>query len=167
MSDGVMRVMECTQASCVIHSGGSRLGLYGALIWVPVLIGLTIGGRYSPWLSKRIAHGWAMFIPLLVIGLVIPALLSGETNTITLSKEQGTLQIATSQFFVFRSTKKIDLGDVLDAANIGRYNQLRVNLRNGDYVNIGNDTVEGGRANAADAINQWLSGYRGEPSHAA
>ena len=161
MADGVMKIVECTQANCTIYSGGSRLALYGACLWVAITIILSVGGRLSPWLSKRIAHGWALFLPNILVVLLL-LFLYGQTDTVTLSKDKGTLQIVTSQMMVFRSTKNIELSDVLNASNVGRYSQLRINLRNGDYVNVGVDSAEGGRANAVDAINQWLSEYRGE-----
>ena len=162
--DGIMRVIEDTPQTCVIHNGGSSILTYACFGSAALIIGLTIAGRFSPWMSKRVSHGWATAIPLLFIGVILPAFLAGESNTLTLSRDAGTLRLSTSNFFFFKNTRTFNLRDIHSASVTGKYNQFQINFADGSYLYVGNDTVEGGRATSADAMNAWLNQYHADPA---
>ncbi len=163
MLDGAMRVVQDTSEVCVIHSGGSSLGTFSAVFGGSLVVVLFIISRLVPSIKERAGKGYSFIFPFVLTVIVFPIMLSGESNTLELSRSASTLAVSRRQFLVWASTRTYPLSQIFSASNTGRYNQLRINFTDGSYSNIGYDTTDGGRDEAVAAINNWLGQYRGQP----
>ena len=167
MLDGTMRVLECTRDTCVIHSGGSWMGLLAPLIVIPIMAFSLIRSRNSPMGGRAVAHGWGAVVGFFIPCILVPLVACGNAETVILSRVNHQFTVFSQHLFFFKTTRRIELGDVTAARNGGRGNQLQVSLADGGYLYVGYDTPEGGREGAADTINGWLAVYRGQGAQPA
>lgn len=159
--NSAIQVLQYTHDQCVIYNPPSRLGIYFGIVMNLVFLLLFLWLRFVPHTKVRV--NWAAFgLLYCVICVVMPLITSGSSDKAVFSRSAGSVTINTRFMLVPTGTKVIPLADVLDASVGGRNSWLLLNFKDGGQLGFGPDASLGGRENARDAINSWMSEYRGQ-----